>query len=434
MPLINGKQIRDATIAEAKLASAFTNELIRRGGTVPFTANQSMGGKKLTNLDTPTDAGDAVRKDYVDNLITGLVWKQPVATLSLVGNITVADLNNIVVPEGDAYVMLDGGTLTQGTPDLVVAAGDLVEFNGTKWQIIVANSGGYVPATTRAVLSTTTPLITPYLDKSPSDTSDASSSSGQVADNGRIVVFSGSSNTGTDTGDAVNNAAVLAQDPAHIGFWDNNGYVFEGTVPDGSWVQFTGAGQITAGSGLSKVGNTLNVNAGDGIDLSSPTGDAVNVKASDLVGTGLEENLNNLRLSAQGNGIAGGGGSLLSVQAADTSIIVGAGGVKAAVPSASNKNMAASTTVNDNDEACATGIVGTPNGDGYVQVMINGVQASVGNGAKDKDCYFSADGGVTAKAIAAIAAGDKLYWVGSVAGYQLDLATDKIDFNYNYAA
>lgn len=42
---------------------------------------------------------------------------------------------------------------------------------------------------------------------------------------------------------------------------DETGYVFSGT----SWVQFTGAGQITAGVGMSKTGNVLNVNLGAGI-------------------------------------------------------------------------------------------------------------------------------------------------------------------------
>ncbi len=98
-------------------------------------------------------------------------------------------------------------------------------------------------------------------------------------------------------------------------------------------------------------------------------------------------------------------------------------------PTVSNKDMTAEVTVNDFDEACATGIAATPVRDGYVQVFINGVKATVGSGVKTKDCYFSADAGTTAKAIAAIASGDKLYWVGSVAGYQLAV-TDKIDFDY----
>ena len=62
-------------------------------------------------------------------------------------------------------------------------------------------------------------------------------------------------------------------------------------------------------------------------------------------------------------------------------------------------------------------------------VFVNGLAVRVGDGVKTKDCYFSADDGATARAIAAIATGDKLFWVGSVAGYQL-ATTDLIDFDY----
>jgi hypothetical protein len=98
-------------------------------------------------------------------------------------------------------------------------------------------------------------------------------------------------------------------------------------------------------------------------------------------------------------------------------------------PTVSNKDMVAEVTVNDFDEACATGIAATPVRDSYVQVFVNGVKTAVGNGVKTKACYFSGDSGTTARAISAIVSGDKLYWVGSVAGYQLAV-TDLIDLDY----
>jgi phage-related tail fiber protein len=94
-----------------------------------------------------------------------------------------------------------------------------------------------------------------------------------------------------------------------------------------------------------------------------------------------------------------------------------------------NKNMTASVTSADFSLACAASIALTPANGGYVMVMVNGNQETLGDGVKTRSCYFSADSGTTAKAIASIVAGDLLYWVGSVAGYQLD-ATDIIDFNY----
>lgn len=71
----------------------------------------------------------------------------------------------------------------------------------------------------------------------------------------------------------------------------------------------------------------------------------------------------------------------------------------------------------------------TPWNDSKVTVTINGITVNLGDGVKNKVCYFSNDGGVTAKAMADIEAGDELYWNGLVAGYELD-PLDDVDFNY----
>ncbi len=99
-------------------------------------------------------------------------------------------------------------------------------------------------------------------------------------------------------------------------------------------------------------------------------------------------------------------------------------------PTTANKAMAASLTTADFQEACATAIAAKPPNGGMVHVLVEGVQQELGDGVRTKDCYFSADAGVTARAIAAIEAGDKLYWVGSVAGFQL-ATTMRVDLNYN---
>jgi hypothetical protein len=102
----------------------------------------------------------------------------------------------------------------------------------------------------------------------------------------------------------------------------------------------------------------------------------------------------------------------------------------------SNKNMAASTTAADGDVACATAVATTPASSttlgGGIGVRVNGVNYLVGDGTKVAvDCYFSADGGATARALRAVVATDLLYWNGSVAGFQLAAATDKLDFVYD---
>lgn len=104
-------------------------------------------------------------------------------------------------------------------------------------------------------------------------------------------------------------------------------------------------------------------------------------------------------------------------------------GIKVPTLTTSNKEMAASLTSADFQSACATTLVAAPARSGHIAVLINGKQTTVGSGVRTKSCYFSSDGGTTAKTFANLAAGDILYWVGSVAGYQL-ATTDLIDFNY----
>lgn len=133
-------------------------------------------------------------------------------------------------------------------------------------------------------------------------------------------------NFGTITGVANNDiveyngaAFVVSYDVSVAGegalVWDrdSNTYQrFDGT----SWAEFGGLSGVTAGDGLTKTLNTLNVGAGDGIDVAA---DSISVDVTDILGTGLSEDAsNNIRIGAQGNGIAGGNGTTLSVSADST--------------------------------------------------------------------------------------------------------------------
>lgn len=107
----------------------------------------------------------------------------------------------------------------------------------------------------------------------------------------------------------------------------------------------------------------------------------------------------------------------------------GGGGVaETGVATRSDYNQTASVTSSDGDTTGAT-ITYTPFSDSSVIVKVNGLQVNLGDGAKDQACYFSADGGTTAKASVDIAAGDTLYWMGSIANYELE-SDDEIDIVY----
>lgn len=242
-----GYRVAGTPLAVTNLSDSAS--IIRTTGSVAFGANQSMGGFRLTSVGSPTSGTDAANRTFVENLVSGFFWLEPVDARNLVGNNTVANLDLLTPTAGDAYVATDAGTLTRGS--VVVSQGDLVEDNGTIWVKLVTNVGTYPPAGVRAILAKTTPLIAPYTD---------------ATDDNKIAVFSGSSLTAALT-PPVDGNSVLIQDPGSIGYYDNAAYVFEGSGPTGSWVQWTGAGGVNAGAGLDKVGNTLFVGVGDGIQV-----------------------------------------------------------------------------------------------------------------------------------------------------------------------
>jgi len=286
------------SIALDRLAEA----VLQADGGQALTANLPAGGFTLTGLGAPSGAGDAATKSYVDGLVSGLQWREPACALELVGNDTVSNLNTAAsgftgADTGRAYVCTDAGTLTLGSVSVV--AGSLVEFDGAAWVELVAGSGGFVPDGTRAIASTSFTLASPYTD---------------TTHDGMILSFDGSTLTGVDTGEATDGSAVLIE--CDGGVYENQGYVFDGSVPTGSWTQFTGAGQVNAGTGLSKAGNTLNV--GDinrGVQVNA---DDLEIDGSEIAGNGLVEASNSWQLDVAPAQLISGGnaevnGDLLDV-------------------------------------------------------------------------------------------------------------------------
>jgi hypothetical protein len=334
------------TVNAADVAVNVNSTVDFSASTPVWTFGNETTAEGLFVTGTPVDANHVPNKAYVDSLITGLTWKDPVTSLhlignvqvtGLVGNLTALSIEGLTPSNGDAYVV----TTANGVGALSTATvGDIWQYQTATWVKIVTGVASAVPANTYALLSTTTALIAPFtavtdngkralydgtgnlladitlFTSTAADTyvvegngTDATAGdiveySGtawvtleqgvggfvatgtrmalgiapsitliapytEATDDGKIVSFAGSSNTGTNTGDAVDTAAVIVQDSSHVGFHDNDGFTFAGTVPTGSWVQFTGGGAINAGAGLTKSGNTLDVGAGNGISVAA---------------------------------------------------------------------------------------------------------------------------------------------------------------------
>lgn len=98
--------------------------VIKKNGSVAFTADQSMGGFKLTSLAAPTAGSDAANKSYVDNALEGLKPKMAVR-LATTGNITLSapqTIDGVSAIAGDRVLVKDQ-TLPENNGIYVVAAG-----------------------------------------------------------------------------------------------------------------------------------------------------------------------------------------------------------------------------------------------------------------------------------------------------------------------
>jgi hypothetical protein len=173
------------------------------------TASVDLNNQKITNLTDPTNPQDAANKRYVDSAVVGIDWK-PSVRAATTAAVTLAT----AFENGDT---LDGVTLATGNRILVKDQAD-----GTENGIYVVEASG---APTRATDADTAAEIT-----------------------ASFAVFVEEGTVNADSGYTLT----------------NNGAVTIGTTAL-TFTQFTGLGQITAGNGLTKTANTLDVIAGLGI-------------------------------------------------------------------------------------------------------------------------------------------------------------------------
>lgn len=117
---ITGSKIAASTVADGNLVESY----IKANGTRAFTANQDMGGFRLTGVGSPSATGDAANKGYVDSVAQGLSIKQSVRLLAD-SNQTLSGLpiiDGVQTIAGDR-VLLTGQTNQVQNGIFVVASG-----------------------------------------------------------------------------------------------------------------------------------------------------------------------------------------------------------------------------------------------------------------------------------------------------------------------
>jgi hypothetical protein len=205
---INAGSATDRAITPAGLAGSTVVTGKRLDELAAPTSSVSMGGQKLTNGATPTASTDFVIKSYVDAVQTGLDVKESVRVAST------AAIQNF--PDPSSAPTIDGVTLQDQDRVLVKnESGTLAKNNGI-W--VWNNSGSIFSRATDA-------------DNSPA---------GEVTSGMFTFVEEGTVNA--------NSGFVLS----------TTGSITLGTTSL-AFSQFSGAGQITAGNGLQKTGDTLSL-------------------------------------------------------------------------------------------------------------------------------------------------------------------------------
>jgi len=231
-----------------------TTDTISLAGLAMSGDIQMTGGSEVTGLPaTPSGATAAASKAYVDNSLSGLKWRDPVAVREVINDALSSPPGS--PSDGDAYIV--GSSPTGGWSSF--SQGDLVEWDGASWNLIVAGVGAE-PADGLRVIVT-----------------EGTAAGSFVGEEGNIGIYdaggdSWSFNTPED------GWAVLIN--GENGVDENTAWTYD----TDTWVQFSGAGQINAGAGLDKSGNTIFVGNGDGIKVNA---DSIEVEVS-ATNPGLE--------------------------------------------------------------------------------------------------------------------------------------------------
>ena len=231
----------------AKTQIRASKQILFDSYTMSGSSTIDMNSNKITSLANPTSAQDAATKAYVDGVSQGLDVKESVRAAST-GNLTLSGAQ-----------MIDGVSVVADDRVLVKDQTDATE-NG----IYIAAAGAWSRAADF----------------------DGSASGGAAAEDVKgAFFFVEEGSTNADNGFVCTNTGSVSFGASDISF-----------------VQFSGAGSVIAGDGLSKSGNTLSVNVDDStIEISS---DTLRVKDAGITNAKLANS--DVTVTA-GDGLKGGG-------------------------------------------------------------------------------------------------------------------------------
>jgi hypothetical protein len=207
-----------------------TTDTAQFGGlTITTAAGIDLGGFRIQNLATPVAGTDAVTKNYVDAIATGLDWKQSVrlATAAALPAYTAAGsgVGKTLTANANGALSVDGVAVLGANRILVKSEGASHADHGI-YTVTATGSAG-----------------TPFVLTRATDFDQAADVTAGAA------VFVEEGTTNADTG------WVLTTDDAIV--IDTTALAFS---------QFTGTGAIIAGAGLAKTGNQLDVELDTGAD------------------------------------------------------------------------------------------------------------------------------------------------------------------------